>query len=399
MSQNKAYIMFTCDFVSEVNLRKEKIIAALKNANTDAILLGTNVNNYYMAGRVFSGYVYISVQGYMHYFVKRPSGLQGDMVTYVRKPEEIPALLQQAGIAMPGTIALEYDYMSYSDITRLLKLFPEAAPVNGSAIMRQVRATKTSYEIDRIGTSAYHHMNVYKNLQGVYRPGMTDAQLQIEVEQRLRNEGCLGIFRVAGPSMEVFMGSLISGDNADNPSPYDFAMGGAGLDPSLPVGCNGSVIRSGDSIMIDLCGNFTGYMTDISRTYSVGTLSELAHKAHNCSVAIHHAIKRMAQPGVKASDLYHLAHEMAVEAGLSEYFMGHRQQAGFIGHGVGIEINEAPVLAPRSRDILAEGNIIAIEPKFVIPGTGAVGIENTYLITHDGIECLTDFCEDIMPID
>ena len=75
--------------------------------------------------------------------------------------------------------------------------------------------------------------------------------------------------------------------------------------------------------------------------------------------------------------------------------MGHTQKAGFIGHGVGIEVNELPVLAPRSRDVLEEGNVIAIEPKFVIPHVGAVGIENTYLVRKDGLECLTKSPEDI----
>ena len=391
--------MYTPEFAPEVSIRKNKIVAALKAMNTDAILLGTNVNNYYIAGRVFSGYVYINSEGFMHYYVKRPALLKGDNVTYIRKPEDIPALLQQAGVAMPATLALEMNFMSYSDITRLAKSFPEATATNGSAIMSYVRSTKTPYEIEKIRISAQGHMSVYKNLQGIYHPGMTDAELQIEIESRLRRAGCLGIFRVAGPSMEVFMGSLISGDNADNPSPYDFAMGGAGLDSSLPGGCNGTIIEPGMSTMVDLCGNFTGYMSDISRTYSVGTLSELAQKAHQCSIDIHHAVVAMARPGVKAADIYNLTRTMAEEAGLGEYFMGHNQQAGFVGHGVGIEINESPVLAPRSRDVLEEGNVIALEPKFVIPGTGAVGIENTYLITADGIENLTDFTEEIMPLD
>ena len=391
--------MYTPDFASEISIRKDKIVAALKAMNTDAILIGTNVNNYYIAGRVFSGYAYINSEGFMHYYVKRPALLKGDNVTYIRKPEDIPALLQQAGVAMPATLALEMNFMSYSDVTRLAKSFPEATPTNGSAIMSYVRSTKTAYEVEKIRTSAQGHMSVYKNLQGIYHPGMTDAELQIEIEMRLRRAGCLGIFRVAGPSMEVHMGSLISGDNADNPSPYDFAMGGAGLDSSLPGGCNGTVIEPGMSTMVDLCGNFTGYMSDISRTYSVGTMSELAQKAHNCSIAIHRAIEAMARPGVKAADIYNLSRTMAEEAGLGEYFMGQNQQAGFVGHGVGIEINESPVLAPRSRDVLEAGNVIAVEPKFVIPGTGAVGIENTYLITTDGIENLTNFTEEIMPLD
>ena len=83
------------------------------------------------------------------------------------------------------------------------------------------------------------------------------------------------------------------------------------------------------------------------------------------------------------------------EAGLEEYFMGLKQKAGFIGHGVGIEVNEMPVIAPRSRDILEAGNVIALEPKFVIPSVGAVGIENTYVVRDNGLECLTNAPEEI----
>ncbi|MDE7443677.1 MAG: M24 family metallopeptidase, partial [Muribaculaceae bacterium] len=77
----------------------------------------------------------------------------------------------------------------------------------------------------------------------------------------------------------------------------------------------------------------------------------------------------------------------------------HRQHAGFIGHGVGIEINELPVIAPRSRDILQADNVIALEPKFVIPHVGAVGIENTYVVTADGLKCLTNAPEEIIGLE
>ena len=78
--------------------------------------------------------------------------------------------------------------------------------------------------------------------------------------------------------------------------------------------------------------------------------------------------------------------------------MGHNQQAPFIGHGVGIQLNELPVVTSRSRDIL-EGNMtIALEPKFVIPHVGAVGIENTYVVTASGLECITVFPEEIQEL-
>jgi Xaa-Pro aminopeptidase len=87
---------------------------------------------------------------------------------------------------------------------------------------------------------------------------------------------------------------------------------------------------------------------------------------------------------------------MAAEAGMSEYFMGHTTHAGFVGHGMGVAVNEQPVLAPRSKSVLTVGNVIALEPKFVIPHVGAVGVENTYVVTDEGMRCLTHSPEEII---
>lgn len=228
---------------------------------------------------------------------------------------------------------------------------------------------------------------------------MTDLEFQVEIERISRLEGCLGQFRISGDSMEIYMGNVICGENADAPSPYDFAMGGAGMHPSLPVGCNGTTITSGMAIMVDVNGNYTGYTTDMSRVFAVGSLDELSIKAHACSRRICQELSEMGKPGVEAKALYNRAIEIVSEEGLENLFMGHRQKAGFIGHGVGIEINEMPVIAPRSCDILTEGNVIALEPKFVIPGVGAVGLENTYVVTSKGMECVTLAPEEIINLD
>lgn len=375
----------------EMALRVSRIARKLKDNGIGAILISDNANLYYTSGRVYSGYTYITADGAVTYFVKRPVGLKGDNVKYIRKPEQIAEMLN----VKPEVLALELDVTSYSDIQRLSKVFPEAKIVNGSTLMRQCRAVKTEYEIGKIKESGVHHDMAYSRIKRLYTTGMTDVELQIEIERVLRCEGCLGQFRVSGGSMELFMGNILCGDNADNPTPYDFAMGGAGLDYSLPVGCNGSEILRGNTVMVDMCGNFTGYMTDMTRVYYVGDLDERARKAHELSIAIHRRLEKEGVAGVEAKSLYEIAHKMVEEAGMGEYFMGHTQKAGFIGHGVGIEVNEAPVLAPRSRDILEEGNVIAIEPKFVIPHVGAVGVENTYVVRKDGLERLTNSPEEI----
>ncbi len=375
----------------EIQLRVSRISDVLRSSGYDAMLVSSNANLYYTSGRVYSGYTYIDSCGGVTYFVKRPVGLDGNNVKYIRKPEQIVELLAQK----PAKIALELDSLTVNDYNRLCKVFASSEVVDASSILRRLRSVKTEYEISKLKESGVHHDEAYKHIHKMYREGMTDIELQIEIERQLRLDGSLGIFRIHGESMELFMGNVMCGDNADAPSPYDFAMGGAGLDESLPVGCNGTTIKPGMTVMVDMCGNFNGYMTDMTRCFYVGHLDELALKAHELSRAIHHRLVVEAKPGVPASRLYEIAMEMTKEAGLESYFMGHKQQAGYIGHGVGIEVNEAPVLAPRSREVLEEGNVIALEPKYVIPHVGAVGIESTYVVTTKGLVCITNFPEEI----
>lgn len=376
----------------EFNLRLDKVRREMAPSHTDAILVSDNAALYYLTGRVYSGYAYIPATGHPLFFVKRPVTLGGDFVQHIRKPEQIAETI---GLNVPATIGLELSAVPYSAIIRLKNIFPQAAMTDATAMLSAARAVKTPFEIEKITMSGIRQERVYRRVPHLFQEGMTDIELQVDIERTSRLEGCLGQFRISGNDMELYMGNVLVGENADIPTPYDFAMGGEGLDPSLPVGCNGTVIREKESVMVDVNGNFTGYMTDMTRTFAVEQLDYTAMKAHRCSIDICHTLAAMARPGVEAKALYEKAEEMAREAGLHNYFMGHRQKAGFVGHGLGIEINEHPVIAPRSRDILAEGNVVAFEPKFVIPGTGAVGIENTYVITADGTRCLTNAPEEI----
>lgn len=382
----------------EQRIRLDRIRQTLGD-KADGILLRDNANIYYTTGRVFSGYVYIPADATRDalYFVKRPNDLEGSGVVMIRKPEDIPGALVERGYPRPATLALELGSMSYQTATRLMAAFGISAPVDGSAAMRAARAVKTAYEQSKLRESGIQQARVYAEIPGMYSRGMTDLELQIAIETTSRLAGCLGQFRVAGDEMELFMGNVLTGENADTPSPYDFAMGGAGQDPSIPVGANGTVIRPGEPVMVDVNGNYTGYMTDMTRCFSDGPVSDLCRKANDCSRAICAALAEMGRPGVEAKALYEKAFEIAKEWGLADNFMGHRSHAGFVGHGVGIEVNELPVIAPRSRDVLQAGNVIALEPKFVLPGIGAAGIENTYIVRPDGpMERITVLDENIV---
>lgn len=379
----------------EIVLRHGKVKALMKRQGIDFALIADNATIYYLTGRVYAGFVglYADENIPAQYFVRRPVGLTGEGLIYIRKPEDIPALLLTDKIESVG---LEFDCQAYSSCLRLMKVFAGKNPVNVSGVIRKVRSVKTAFELGLLRRSGIIHTNVYERIPSLYQDGMTDLEFQIEIERESRLKGCLGQFRISGGSMELFMANILVGDNADNPTPYDFAMGGAGQDPSLPVGANGTVLKSGVSVMVDCNGNYTGYMTDMTRVFSIGKLTDLAYKAHECSIHICRVLEEQGKPGIEAKELYNKAVEIAEASGLSDYFMGHKQKAGFVGHGIGIEINEGPVLAPRSKDVLESGNVIAIEPKFVIPGVGAVGIENSYVVSEDGLVRLTHAPEEII---
>ncbi|MDM8338313.1 M24 family metallopeptidase [Mediterranea massiliensis] len=378
----------------ELKQRRDKIRVLMAQQGIDAALFTCNVNLIYTYGQVVSGFLYLPLNDSARLFIKRPNNIEGEHIRPIRKPEQLPDLLTEQGLPLPQRLMLEGDELSFNEYRRLAACFPSAEVLPcGSALVRQARSVKTKLEIELFRRSGLAHAKAYAQIPAVYRPGMTDRELSIEIERLMRLEGNLGIFRVFGQSMEIFMGSLLAGDNAAAPSPYDFALGGEGMDPALPGGANNTPLQEGQSLMVDLGGNFYGYMGDMSRVFSIGRLPQQAYDAHQLCLDIQDAIADMARPGVVCEDLYNKAIDMVTRAGMADYFMGVGQKAKFIGHGIGLEINEAPVIAPRMKQELEPGMVFALEPKIVLPGVGPVGIENSWAVGAEGLEKLT-ICEE-----
>lgn len=389
------FTLLTPEMQEEFELRLSKVRLAMEKQHLDALLIGSTVNIYYLTGGVCRGYIYIPIADRPVFFMMPPAEATTDIEAEIRKPEQIPALLAERGLPAPERIGLEFDDLYYSEVERLKKLFPGAEACDGTKTMRQARLTKTPHEIAVMRVDGLKQCAVYAHVDRCYQEDMTDLEFQIEIEHILRKEGCLGYLRAAGSRMEINMGSLLAGPNADVPSPYDFSMGGAGIDPSLPVGASGLIMKPGMSVMVDMNGGFNGYQTDMTRCWTIGSVSDLAHKAHECSRHILRDLESFGRPGVEIGEMYRRAARIAEDEGLSQYFMGHERKVAFIGHGVGIELNEAPVVMERNHSLFEENMTIALEPKFVIPGTGALGVENTYVVRPDGLENITPFPENL----
>ena len=180
---------------------------------------------------------------------------------------------------------------------------------------------------------------------------------------------------------EVFLGHLLAGESAALPAFLDAPTGGAGLGPALGNGAGRRPVRAGEPILCDLNGCFNGYNSDQTRTVVLGALPEEMARAFAACRDILEAAQGWLRPGVAAGEVYARCAALAERLGFGETFMGHgATRAAYVGHGVGVEMDELPVLAPGVPTPLEAGMTIAVEPKIVFPGRGMVGVEDTFLV-------------------
>ena len=149
--------MIQKELIGDLKLKWDRIQQAMRKINADGCLLTVDVNLYYTTGRIYSGYFYLPAEGAPWFFVKRPNGLAGDHVEYIRKPEQMAELFAFYGLEMPEKLLLEADELTYNDYIRLQKIFNPKETGNATAMMRELRRIKTPYEIEMFRISAERH--------------------------------------------------------------------------------------------------------------------------------------------------------------------------------------------------------------------------------------------------
>ena len=226
---------------------------------------------------------------------------------------------------------------------------------------------------------------VYREIPSFLRAGMRELDLAAELEYRMRRAGNEGSPRLRGFNQEFFMGLAVAAGAATAPSYFDGPVTGRGLSASSPLGASVEAIPRDVPILLDYTAMKDGYVTDMSRIAVCGRLAPELARALDVALAIQDEVARRLRPGEIPSAIWARACELADAAGLGDRFMGPPgAQARFVGHGVGLELDELPVLAPGFDAPLAPGHVLAVEPKFVFPELGAVGIENTFAVTDGG---------------
>jgi len=287
-------------------------------------------------------------------------------------------------------IGLTFDVMPVQQYNYYAKLLPEREFVDISQLNRELRSVKSDWELERLRHAGVQLCRVFASMADYLRPGLREVDLAAEFEARLRRVGGEGYVRLRAFNQELFMGLAVSGASASGGGFFDGAVTGRGMSAASPHGASAALIAEGQPILLDYTGIFEGYIVDMTRMFVCGQLNEKLQNAFEVACRIQATIVAELKPGAIASELFALAAQLAGEAGLGDFFMGPPgENAKFVGHGVGLELDELPVLAQGFDVPLLGGQTIAVEPKFVFPELGAVGIENTYVVTESGGEKIT----------
>lgn len=396
-----------CVPASELASRTLKLQNLLKESKIDGVLLLQSADLVYFTGTYQSGYLYIAAEDEPLFMVRRSvhrakehSALK--RIVPLHSPKLLGETLKKEGCKTPGyktplRLGLELDVLPAGQYLQLQKIFHDSEIVDCSKIIKQVRAIKSDYELNLIKKTAAMMDQVFAAIPSVLRVGMTELELAANIESLARQKGHQGLVRARGFNMSDFhFGCVLSGEHGGVASFFDGPLGGPGLSPAFPFGVGNRTLFRNEPVVVDYVGALAGYLVDMTRVFVIGDLTEHLKQAHQVALQIQKALVKQAVPGANGEELYQLSLDIADQAQIGKHFMGCGEQVSFVAHGVGLELNELPILARGAKNtILEAGMILAVEPKFIFPGEGAVGIENTFVITSEGLECLTKYPDGI----
>jgi len=387
---------------AEIRNRITRIQRLLQEASLDGLLVLQTVDLFYFSGTLQDGTLWIPCDGEAVLLVRRSleRALSESPLHEIHALESPKLLAHWIGRTPSRRIGLELDVLPAREFLRIQQLLPGTSLEDAASLIRRVRQIKSPYEIQWMRDAGKRQARVYGQLPRWIQEGRTELELSAEIERALRLEGHQGLVRLRRWINELHYGPVVSGPNACYPNSFDGPVGALGLCPAVPQGAGTRRMRRNEPILVDVTFGYNGYLVDKARTYSIGDLSGQGKEAYAlCRQILDETLSRM-KPGVLCSTLYQEVMGPLEKHAFWPHLMGTGQnKVRFLAHGVGLELDEWPLLAPRFDVELAPGMTIALEPKIFLPGIGGIGLENTYLITDLVPEKLTDSPDDLVVVD
>jgi Xaa-Pro dipeptidase len=381
--------------ITELNERMQRFRACMdaEHRNWELAAIFGRVNQYYFTGTMQDGVLLIPRDGPAVFCVRRS-------FERARAESLFPDIRPMKGFrdaapVAPGTreiIHVDTEVVPLALLGRFRKYFPckDVASMDLQAL--RARAVKSPYELaimKRAG--AIHRRVMEEGVPELLREGVSEAEFGCDLYSLMVREGHQGVIRFGTFNVDIAVGQIGFGANSIYPTSFDGPGGCRGIGPAAPVlGSRDRRLRQGDLVFVDIGLAVEGYHTDKTMVYMFGRpLPDDGVAIHRQCVEIQRHLATLARPGAIPSEIY-----SSVMDGLApeflENFMGFGdRRANFLGHGVGLQIDEMPVLAEGFDEPLVAGQVVALEPKKGIPGVGMVGIEDTFVIGPEGARRIT----------
>ncbi|KAF5047905.1 putative peptidase [anaerobic digester metagenome] len=389
---------------SELRNRMERFRLRMdaENPSWELAAIFGRTNQFYLTGTMQDGVLLIPRDGEGVLWVRRSleRALDESHFPDIRPMKSFRDAAAVMG-ATPGTVHVETEMVPLALLERFRKHFPIRETRSLDAQAAKVRSVKSAYELAILEEAGRIHRHVLEDaVPAMLREGMSEAELGGEVFSHLVREGHHGIARFGMFGTEMILGQLGFGESSIYPTGFDGPGGCLGAAPGAPVlGSHDRKLGTGDLVFVDCACGVQGYHTDKTMTYMFGRpLPEEAIEAHRRCVDVQNKAASMLRPGIAPSEVYATILD-GLEPGFLENFMGFgERRVQFLGHGVGLQVDEMPVIARGFDEPLEEGMVIALEPKKGIAGVGMVGIENTFVVNRGGGRCITGTNAGLVPV-
>lgn len=386
---------------SELETRITRLQNEMVKEHLGAVLILQQADKFYFSGTVQNGVIFIPAMGKPVFMVRKSLSRaleesELDNIVPFTSYSQMPEILGEHGFNDRYQLGIEMDVMPVEIFNKLSRVFSGMKLCDASRHIRTIRMLKSNYELDMMRKAGKILAKAMRAVPGLLTEGMTEIDLAAETEIILRKEGHQGVIRMRKWNQECFYGLVLSGSSGAISNYMDAPLGGMGPCPAAPRGASSKVIKKGEPIIIDMVSAYNGYVVDCTRTFCIGKLDADLAKALDVALDIQESVLQRFKSGVNLKDIYDMAVSMAIDSNLHDHFMGYGgAKARFIGHGVGLELDELPVIAEGYDVILDENMTLAIEPKFMFPDIGAVGVENTWASRQGRAEKITDL-EDVL---
>ncbi len=382
---------------SEIDARIRNLQAQM--GDLAGAILFQSVDMCYFSGTAQDGLVYVPRDSEPVVMVRKSLERAMEESPLEVKPlKSMRTLKSDLGIPSGAAIGLELDVLPHNNCARLEKALGDVRFADISEPIRHIRSVKSEFEIGLVRKAAKMLDAGIASVQDHLKEGMREIDLDAKVNAELRSMGHQGTIYFRRFNQELYMSHVMSGPNAAVPSCVSSPTGGLGVSLLHPQGAGFRKIRRNEPVLVDYGGLFGGYLADETRIFSLGKLSPELEEAHTAAIEVEEAVAKEMRPGITGQELFEISELVGEKLGYQDHLGGATgKKCGFVGHGLGLEIDEYPIIGPVDHEI-KKNMTIALEPKMVYPGIGVVGIEDTFLTTEKGAERLTGLSQEIWQV-